>query len=199
MKKKPIIAAIAVLAIVLIAGSSIAYFNSQDTADNVFTVGDVKIQLTEDKWKPDEDHLIQDGTSYDKNPVVTNIGKNPAFIRIHVKISDYEGMKAVLYDADPSTIFTGSGSGYDSTKWKADAANPKVSGSEATYTYYYYKPLAVEASTEALFEKVIYPDSLNQDALSDLSETFSMEIYADAVQSEGFVSRDEAFHAFDNQ
>ena len=54
MRKKSVIAAIAVLVILLIAGSSIAYFNAKDAKDNVFTVGDVDIELTEPSWVPDE-------------------------------------------------------------------------------------------------------------------------------------------------
>ena len=49
-KKKVGILSIAVLAGITIIGSSVAYFTSTDTKDNLFTVGSVRTILHEDRW-----------------------------------------------------------------------------------------------------------------------------------------------------
>ena len=57
-KKKVGILSIAVLAGITIIGSSVAYFTSTDTKDNLFTVGSVRTILHEDRWDDlaDTDH-----------------------------------------------------------------------------------------------------------------------------------------------
>ena len=57
-KKKVGILSIAALAGITIIGSSVAYFTSTDTKDNLFTVGSVRTILHEDRWDDlaDTDH-----------------------------------------------------------------------------------------------------------------------------------------------
>lgn len=56
MKKKIIaICLVAVIAVTAVVGASLAYLTDTDSADNVFTVGNVKIELIEQQRKLDDD------------------------------------------------------------------------------------------------------------------------------------------------
>ena len=63
MKKKKIAALITSLALVgvVVVGGTLAYLTAQtETVENVFTVGNVSIDVEEPDWNPDDaDELIQ--------------------------------------------------------------------------------------------------------------------------------------------
>ena len=74
MKKKTIlVAAIAVMLVAaLVVGGTLAYFTDKTEAkQNTFTVGKVKIDLTETAWHDNDDHTLVPGKFYDKNPTIT--------------------------------------------------------------------------------------------------------------------------------
>ncbi len=74
MKRKSILlAAVAVMLTAALAiGGTLAYFTSTtDTKTNTFTVGNVKIGLTEPQWNPDAQHTLMPSQSYAKDPTIT--------------------------------------------------------------------------------------------------------------------------------
>ena len=95
-KKKVGILSIAVLAGITIIGSSVAYFTSTDTKDNLFTVGSVRTILHEDRWDDlaDTDHngipdMAEDiipNKTIPKDPTIENTGKNPAWVYLEVRV-----------------------------------------------------------------------------------------------------------------
>ena len=56
-KKKILTIALILCLIAIMAMGTLAYFTDSDTADNVFTVGNVKIELTETEWNPDAENV----------------------------------------------------------------------------------------------------------------------------------------------
>ena len=195
MKKKPIIAAIAVLAIVLIAGSSIAYFNSKDTADNVFTVGNVKIELTEDPWDPDEEHIISAKASFEKEPIVKNTGSNDAYVRLRVNVTDYDLISEACGGIDLKSLFDG----WDPDgNWEVVSEEPQADGSK-DYVFRYKNILHVGEETEPLFNAVKFPNEVDMEKIMELPETFDISIKAEAIQAQGFEDAEKAFEAFDEQ
>ena len=80
MKKKILsICLVAVIAVMAIAGASLAYFTAEDSAENVFTVGNVAIDLAEPNWETTgkvEAEDVYPGEPLAKDPTVTNTGKN---------------------------------------------------------------------------------------------------------------------------
>ena len=70
-----------VLAALLIAGISIgatlAYLTDRDSEVNTFTIGDVSIDLTEDF---EQGATLIPGVNIEKKPVITNTGKNDAWV-----------------------------------------------------------------------------------------------------------------------
>lgn len=94
MKKKIVaICLVACLAVMAIAGASLAYFTAEDTADNVFTMKGIKIQINEVR---DENIELIPGLDINKDVFVENTGTSDAYVRVHIAIP------AVLDDGDPS-------------------------------------------------------------------------------------------------
>lgn len=93
MKKKTIlVAAIAVMLVAaLVVGGTLAYFTDKTEAKpNTFTVGNVKIDLTEDKWVANADHTLVPGKFYDKNPTITvDAGSQDAYVFLKLDLNKY--------------------------------------------------------------------------------------------------------------
>ena len=93
MKKKNLILTLTavMLAFAIGVGGTIAYFT--DTTEpkvNAFTVGNVAIDLTEDKWVENADHTLMPGSSYEKNPTITVAEKSQdAYVFLKVDMNKY--------------------------------------------------------------------------------------------------------------
>lgn len=150
MKKSKIAAIITAgcLAATALVGGTLALFTSvTPEVKNTFTVGDVKIDLTEPKWNPDDAKNLQPGASVDKNPMITNTGKGDGYIVMQVT-----GMTEMAKQGFSAV--------YDSTNWVlVDNDGNKLDvpeGSALVDGYYVYNKGAVEAgeTTKPLFESV---------------------------------------------
>lgn len=94
MKKKIVaLCLVACLAVMAIAGASLAYFTAEDSADNVFTMKGIKIQINEVR---DENIELIPGLDLNKDVFVENTGTSDAFVRVHIAIPE------ALDDGDPS-------------------------------------------------------------------------------------------------
>lgn len=93
MKKKTIlVAAIAVMLVAaLVVGGTLAYFTDKSDAKvNTFTVGNVKIDLTENAWNADADHTLVPGASYAKDPTITvKEGSQDAYVFLKLDLNKY--------------------------------------------------------------------------------------------------------------
>lgn len=182
MKKKIIsLCLVAALAVVAIAGTSLAYFTDKDAKTNTFTLGNVDIELNEDNWE--EPIAAVPDVEYAKDPVVTNIGENGAWIRVDVTLSDAEEFTAAAARhqiTDLATIFAE----HDETKWTLagepvyDDENDKL-----TYSYYYNTVLAVGKSTEPLFTSVTIPAVFDNDDMKEIGADFTIDVTAHAIQT----------------
>ena len=182
MKKKIIsLCLVAALAVVAIAGASLAYFTDQDAKTNTFTLGNVDITLTEDHWAAPT-AAVPD-VEYAKDPVVTNIGEHDAWIRVDVTLSDAAAFTAAAEKhniTDLATIFAG----HDEEKWTL--AGTPVYDDEAntlTYSYYYNTVLAVGESTEALFTSVTIPAEFDNEDMKEIRADFTIDVTAHAIQT----------------
>lgn len=87
MKKKKIAALITSLALVgvVVVGGTLAYLTAQtETVENVFTVGNVSIDVEEPDWNPDDADELYPGAEVKKNPQIKNIGKNSGYMVMEV-------------------------------------------------------------------------------------------------------------------
>lgn len=105
-KKKIIVLATAICMVAILAtGATLAYFTDKDSADNVFTAGNVSIDLVEEFEDLKAKELMpatgsaQEGTLQNGIKKVINVkndGKSDAYVRVHIAIP------AVLDNGDPS-------------------------------------------------------------------------------------------------
>ncbi len=100
MKKKSLVSMLIALSLVavIMIGATLAYLT--DTTDNVvntFTIGKVDITLTEPSWDPEDAENLEPGAEIAKDPVVTNTGKNDAYVA--VTVTGMEEMAKVGFEA----------------------------------------------------------------------------------------------------
>ena len=204
MKRKLIsICSAACLALALLAGGTLAYFTDSDAKTNTFTLGNVEIELTEDKWA--EPEAVAPGIEYAKNPVVTNMGANDAWLRVDVTISDAEAFlsaaKAHEINDVASELFDMSQSDW-SDRWIITEDSPKLDGEKDTLTYsYYYKNICKPGeSTGELFSSVTVPAEFNNDEMAAIGEDFTVEVTAHAIQTaDSYNTVQEAFAFYTNE
>lgn len=214
MTKKKILALalVAVIAVTAIAGASLAYFTDTKTAENTFTMGNVKIVLDEtDITNPEGDRVTRNaydvypGAVVTKDPIVHNTGKNGAYIRATVNVNNWMNLCAAYY---PDFEYHFPQEGYrDSLKllvgelgegWSVVdvVAGDKfeIGCFDAKFILKYDGVLAPGADTTAMFQKVIIPtgiDNANADSFK------SVTVVAQAIQENGFDSWEAAFAAYD--
>lgn len=181
--KKKIVSLVVVLALAATAlvGTTLAYFTDTDNAENVFTVGNVKIDLTEPEWDKQgsvDAPEVYPGERLAKDPTIENIGANPCFVR--VKVTGWD----CLGDAGLITYRTDYVDGKLGTDWVYD---------EATDYFYYTKPLVVKGTeteswneglvskTDALFDQIVMPTGLT----NGYDGNYSLVVKAEAVQAQG--------------
>ena len=180
MNKKKILslALVVCVAAILAIGGTLAYFTDTDSADNVFTVGNVKIDLVEEQWDTEEKEDVYPGEALAKDPVVKNLGDNPCFVRVKV-----EGLDC-LAPAGLITFETGNVSGALGEGW--------VDGEDG---YYYYTEVVtyegdtyntdLDTETTALFDHIRMP----KDLTNGFDGEYDIKVSAEAVQAQGACSK----------
>lgn len=180
--KKRIAAVMVCLAIAAISVSgTLAYFTSDDTATNVITSGNIKIDLiemekTDEGLVPFEDKDgIMPGDVVSKIVTVKNIGDNPAFIRVKAdkKITLAQG---VTGEADLDLIQCD----FDTEHWTYHEGY-----------YYYNEPLAAEAETFPLFTTVTF-DKTMDNKYQNCQASINVKAQAVQVKNNGASAKDAA-------
>ena len=214
MKKKSILmAAIAVMLVaVLVVGGTLAYFTDTKSATNTFTMGNVAITLDEtDVNNPDarttkgNTYNVYPGQTVKKDPIVHNTGKNAAYIRATVNVSNWMNLVAAYY---PDFKETFSNDGYKAALnllvgelgegWsvvdvvKGDTFT--IGQFDAKFILKYDGTLAAGSETTPMFTQVMVPAGLDNANASTFS---SVKVQAQAIQADGFGTWEAAFTAFD--
>lgn len=170
MKKKILALCLVIaLAATAVIGGTLAYFTDTDDATNTFTVGNVKIDLTEPNWEgtgKEDAPEVYPGEALAKDPTVENIGANPCFVRVSVTGLDCLG------DAGMITYETG---------YVKDALGEGWVLHTDGY-FYYTKVLNVGEKTSALFDQIRIPTALEN---GDAETEFHVVVSAQAVQAQG--------------
>ena len=216
MKKKTIlVAAIAVMLVAaLVVGGTLAYFTDTKTADNVFTMGNVKIKLDETNVNdPQGDRVTENtynvypGAVVIKDPIVHNTGKNAAYIRATVNVSDWMNLVSAYYPdfkeefprdgykAALNLLVGELGEGWSVVGVEAGDTF-KIGQFDAKFILKYEGELAAGDSTTAMFQAVTIPAGIDNANAGSLS---SVKVIAQAIQADGFDTWDDAFAAFDGQ
>ena len=145
-------------AAVLLVGSSFAFFMDKESVTNPFTVGNVKITVTEEHFDKTTAKDITPNKVIPKDPVVTNTGVNDiyAFVSVKVPKANVETANAdgSLNVAKNQDLFT-----YKvNDNWKLIKTNDADDHSEYIYAYSNangtLKKLAKNEKTNAVFDSV---------------------------------------------
>lgn len=221
MKKKSLLLGLTAVVIVaaIAVGGTLAYFTSADKADNTFTIGSVAIKLFEhdvDKtadstwvtkpYRGSETEVnaitysgVYPGAILPKDPTIRNTGNNPAYVRMKVTISNASAWKSkIAAGTDLTSIF----GGYVNANWNRAAITEDTANDTITYVFNYTGILASGGTTGALFTSVTIPSAFNNAEMSAIGGEegqFTMDIKAEAIQSEGFSSASDAFSALSQQ
>ena len=205
MKKKLMAIALAVCVVaVLAAGASLAYFTDKtDAANNTFTMGNVKITLDETDLTKDGNSRTAEGNTYEnlypgmdmvKDPIVHNTGRNDAWVRVIVRVTNgaafMDKFAIAPYASSPLEGLThGLGEG-----WQITASTEDTATNDMVYTIVYNTVLKHGESTPAVFEKLYIPATFGNGEMAAITYTsannesvngFTMSIHAEAIQSEG--------------
>lgn len=202
MKKKSL--ALVVIAVMMVASLAtaltLAYFTDTKTAENVFTVGNVKIGLTEPSW-PNKDTAganlpvkANPGVPVLKDPTVANTGGNNAYVRVKVTVDNAADFLAIAakYEADSNPVtsladLTKIFAGHDENKWERAAIIQPTTGNDTlTYVYNYKGTLAPGANTGALFTSVTLPSYFDNQDMDKLKDGFKITVVAEAIQADSF-------------
>lgn len=184
MNKKKKIAVIAasfsVLIVLLCAAVTIAFLTDQRTVTNKFSLGDVKIDVTETGWTKDEAKEIRPGgPSIAKDPIVENVGSLPCFVRVTITVSG-QGQ----YDAQKIVDFV-TVNNLDTANWTAVTSGDTLYD-DGKLVLYYNRVLDKGQKTGPLFTSVNLNAKSrvdNSDLLETLYSGFEVDVIADAVQT----------------
>lgn len=168
MKKKILALGMVACLATAVVGGTLAYFTDTAQADNVFTVGNVDIELTEPNWDAEGSKDAPEaypGEALKKDPTIKNDGKNPCFVRISVEGWDVLGKdNMITYRTDYVDDKLGE-------NW--------VKGEDG---YFYYNTvLEVGAKTDALFDQIVIPTSVT----NGFDGNYDLVVKAEAVQAQG--------------
>ena len=210
MKKKFLVACLCVaLAVLTIAGTTLAYLTSQDAVINTFTVGKVEIKLDEAKANadgtlvPNADRVKENsyklipGHTYNKDPMVTVLeGSESSYIKMTVTFTKAAELDAIFAPtgADLTSIFNG----YDSTNWIYKGNTEDTTANTRTYEFWYKEAVAAptaDVALDALFDQIKAPDSLTNSDLNNLKD-LKITVNAYAIQADGFATAEAAWAAF---
>lgn len=156
MKKKKIAALITSLALVgvVVVGGTLAYLTAQtDELKNVFTVGNISIDIEEPDWNPDDADELYPGAEVKKNPIISNIGKNSGYMVMEVSGLDEMTDFAVSYGEEDWNTVDWSYVVKEGDRYVVAEKQP-----EALVDGFYVYKEAVDAGKETtpLFDKVTF-------------------------------------------
>lgn len=206
MKKRIVIVALLVCILVLsIASTTIAYFTDTKAATNTFTVGEVKIKLTETAPNGTVTEIKDNVTGFKYEDVfpTQKIAKNPTIVNASDKFGAYVGavititvaqdaeIKDILANEDAVKAFLGN--------LVAEAVITFTDAHTATVKIIKADALAASGSY-ALFDNVVIPAEWNNAQMAIFAGlTIKVDAYATQVEglADGTTAMQAAFDVFD--
>ncbi len=184
LKRMMLVTAVVVMAIT--AGTAAAYFTDSDEEVNTFTIGNVKIDIKEPNWDPENGKNVTPLQEISKDPIISNVGANEAYVfaeitvpRASVVLEDENGISQSEQQIDIFTYELNSG-------WKQIGKTNDNKNSVYTYAYVEengtLKPLAEETDTPAIFDSVTLANIV--DSQLD-GQKLEIKVEAMAIQTDG--------------
>jgi len=197
MKKRNLLLAALLLLVVGVVGTTIAYFTDTKDAKNTFTLGNVKITLTEPTWTSNKNanpdtHAknLMPGVEVAKDPTVTNTGANPAYVFLKVEAPCTTGTGAKeLFEYTPNSAWA---------EITISGTTAACTNGKATHVYVYGTASAAAELTNdttndanvaaPLFRNVTVTTLTGNEG--GIDGNLDMDITAYAIQSEGYTTKD---------
>ena len=185
--KKKLIALVAagIITAGAIVGGTMAYFSDTQTANNVITMGNVNMDLTEEEFDKITNNTkeitnVMPGNKFTKDPKITmGADSEDAYVRAHIAISaKKDNTDFALTATQISELFTGIN--IDKTVWYVDATDAAA----GNYVVYYNKALT-KNNVVNVFTEVKIPTSWGNE-LANVS--LKVDVTVDAVQVANFES-----------
>jgi hypothetical protein len=166
---------------------------SVNELENVITSGDVAIRLTEPDWESETGDALVPRETVAKNPMVTNTGKNDAWVYLQVQIPI-----RTLSVVDPQTKKKEAPARYELFEFEADASWELLDRSEeedqACYVYAYHTLLKPGETTSALFNSVSLINVLEGEL--EEQEPYEIPIQAAAIQGNAGASTEKLWEIY---
>lgn len=153
MKKRMLTAALALCCLAVLATGTLAYFTAEETAQNVITMGSLKMELVEldEKDEPWEDvENIVPGMEVTKKAYVENNGSVDFYTRVKITKTFVPAQGEELPELNTELVRLDINEKY----WKLD---------EGDFYYYYKKPVAPGEKTEPLFTTVTFSTKMGNE------------------------------------
>lgn len=186
---------LAALSCILILSLSVfgtaLYLTDSDTATNTVTIGDVKIDLLEPSWE-DTDY-VEPNQELPKNPQIKNTGINDAIVYMTVEVpvdnitltadNGTKGTKArseLFWFKDTSDSPSTHANNFDSNWVHLDTKDTgsDLTGTSRTYVFAYKTPLAKDATTTPLFDKIQVKNFIENEIAVGMSEDIHINAYS---------------------
>jgi len=204
---------------------TLAYLTDTEAVTNTFTVGSIGLKLDEADVKPDgtpdtnervtaNDYHLLPGHTYIKDPTVTVEAKSEeSYIRMLVTFNFSSQLDTIFPNANLTTIFNG----YDSTNWQLNGVKEDETANTRTYEFRYVgeehkgtkagtvEKTETEIKLDALFDSFTLPGAITKeqlatlvtkDAQGNITDQFTINVVAHAIQADGFATADQAWAAF---
>lgn len=211
-KKKVFVVALVVSLVAVMSMGSLAWFSAQDSVSNKFYVADSEVEDPDEifsvkVYEEKDGEAYENGIVYDnilpgdeleKIAIVKNTGHYDQYIRVTITISNKNVWKTIIkenggdfmsYDVRQHFV------GFDSSKW--DLVHSVVSyptGEDTIQYVLYYKDVLKSGESFNVFTAVKIPEAMTQYDAARLSGGFTIDVKAEAVQTENVGST--AFEAF---
>lgn len=218
MKKVLSTALVVTLTAGISIGGTLAYLTDRDSTANVFTVGDVAIELNESF---EQGEMLIPGVKIEKEPTITNTGKNDAWVWATVAIP---AVLDSVNDASKNIVHFNYNNEYvneEQWTWKDSAGwmvkETKINNVDYNvYTVLYQTALKSGDKTPAVMTKVYMDTHIDiapngdwywvEDGSvfgpywnSDTNGTPVIYVSAYAMQTEGFKTVQDAYNAYNKQ
>ncbi len=216
-KKTWILITCLVLSLAMGLGGSLAYLTDRDADVNVFTMGNVDIELTEDFEQGSE---LMPGLDITKDVKVKNIGKNDAWVWVQIalpaELDNVDASKNVLhFNYSKESVGDGQWKWLESADWNTVPTTTIDNVVYKVYTVLYQTPLAPQTETPYSAMTKVYMDK-SIDVAPDgklyrvvkgevteinwnVEDVPYMYVSAYAIQTEGFNTVEEAYNAYNAQ
>lgn len=191
MKKKIVALCLVVcLLAIAIVGGTMAYFTDTEARTNVFTIGEIKIDLIEEF---DDTADMLPAKEITKKVTVKNVGKNNAYVRVHIAVPAIGAGngEVISMNRTATNAWTFTGSTY-----RTDIGTIPYNVYVATYN----TALAPNVSIDNAIDSVTMLSQVTQDNIAEWNSTYGegewakVYVYAEGVQADGFNDADTALN-----